>query len=166
MVSEDSLGLLQYYEDHKNSYLTRRGINAKIYILKSFRGEKSLSSAYKKYSRKTDSDNRLIKKFNSKNDSLLIIKEGTWFIGEDPEIDKLKWVTGSQSFYKDGFPSIILIKKVIDPVPLKFDEVQGEMMTGYQEYLESEWIIQLKGKYNVKIDNIVLDEVKKMLKNE
>jgi peptidyl-prolyl cis-trans isomerase SurA len=165
-VSEDSLGLLQYYEDHKNSYLTRRGINAKIYILKSFRGEKSLSSAYKKYSRKTDSDNRLIKKFNSKNDSLLIIKEGTWFIGEDPEIDKLKWVTGSQSFYKDGFPSIILIKKVIDPVPLKFDEVQGEMMTGYQEYLESEWIIQLKGKYNVKIDNIVLDEVKKMLKNE
>ena len=64
---------------------------------------------------------------------------------------------------KDGFPSIILINKVIEPVPLKFDEVQGEMMTGYQEYLENEWIRQLKEKYNVKIDNMVLDEVKKKI---
>ena len=38
------------------------------------------------------------------------------------------------------------------------------MMTGYQEYLENEWIRQLKEKYNVKIDNLVLDEVKKKLK--
>ena len=39
-------------------------------------------------------------------------------------------------------------------------------MTGYQEYLESEWIGQLKEKYSVKIDNLVLDEVKKKLNNE
>jgi len=40
------------------------------------------------------------------------------------------------------------------------------MMTGYQEYLENEWIGQLKEKYAVKIDNLVLDEVKKSFKNE
>ena len=67
---------------------------------------------------------------------------------------------------RDGFPSIILIKKVTDPVPLKFEEVQEKMMTGYQEYLDSEWIRQLKEKYNVKIDSFVLDEVKKKLTNE
>jgi peptidyl-prolyl cis-trans isomerase SurA len=165
-VSVDSLGLRRYYEDHKNSSLTRRGIDAKIYTLKSSKGEKLLSSAYKKYSRKPDTDNRLIEKFNKKNDTLLIIKEGKWFKGDDPEIDNIQWITGSQSFSKDGFPSIILINKVIDPVPLKFDDVQGEMMTGYQEYLESEWIRQLKEKYSVKIDSVVLEEVKKLLKNE
>ena len=58
------------------------------------KGEKSLSSAYKKYSRKPDTDNRLIEKFNKKNDTLLIINEGKWFKGDDPEIDKLKWKTG------------------------------------------------------------------------
>jgi len=165
-VSDDSLGLQRYYEDHKKSYLTCRGINAKIYTLRSSKGEKYLSSAYRKYSRKPDTDNRLIENFNKKNDSLLIIKEGTWFKGDDPEIDSLQWITGSQSFIKGGFPSIILINKVIDPVPLEFEEVRGEMMTGYQEYLESEWTKQLKEKYSVKIDNLVLEEVKKKLNNE
>jgi peptidyl-prolyl cis-trans isomerase SurA len=162
----DSLGLHRYYEDHKNSFLSRRGIEAKIYTLKLSKGEKLLSSTFKKYSRKPDPDDRLSEKLNKKNDTLLVIKKGTWFKGDDPEIDNIQWITGSQSFNKDGFPSIILINKVIEPVPLKFDEVQGEMMTGYQEYLESEWVKQLKGKYDVKIDSLVLDEVRKMLKNE
>ena len=162
----DSLEQRRYYEDHKNSYLTHRGIDAKIYTLRSSKGEKLLSSAYKKYSRKPDTDNRLIEKFNKINDTLLIIKEGTWFKGDDPEIDNIQWITGSQLFSKDGFPSIIIINKVIDPFPLKFDEVQGEVMTGYQEYIESEWIKQLKEKYSVKIDSLVLEEVKKKLNNE
>ena len=162
----DSLALHRYYEDHKNSYLSLPGIDAKIYTLRYSKGEKLLLSAYRKYSRKPDADNRLLEKFNKKNDTLLIIKEGKWFKGDDSEIDNIKWITGSHSFSKDGFPSIILINKVIDPVPLRFDDVRGEMMTGYQEYLESEWIRQLKEKYSVKIDSLVLEEVKKMLKNE
>ena len=34
-VSNDSSGLHQYYEEHKNNWLSRRGIEAKIYTLKS-----------------------------------------------------------------------------------------------------------------------------------
>ena len=108
----------------------------------------------------------MIKKFNKNNDSLLIINEQKWIRGEDPEIDNLKWVTGIQSFKKGGFPSIILINTVNAPVPLSFKEIQGEMMTGYQDYLEKEWIEQLKEKNSVKIDNLVLGEVKEKLKNE
>ena len=93
----------QYYEDHKNNYLTRKGIEAKIYTLKSSKGEKFSHHAYKKYSGKPDTDNRLIEKFNKKNDTFLIIKEGTWFKGDDPEIDKIQWITGSQSFSKRWF---------------------------------------------------------------
>jgi len=165
-VSNDSLGLRQYYEEHKNNWLSRRGIEAKIYTLKSPGGEQLLASAFKKYSKKSDLDNRLLKKFNKKNDSLLIIIEGKWFKGDDPEIDKIEWIPGSHAFNRAGYPSIILINKVMEPLPLKFDDVKGEAMTGYQEYLESEWIRQLNKKYSVKIDNLVFDEVKKKLKNE
>jgi len=55
------------------------------------------------------------------------------------------------------------IAKVIDPVPLKFEEVQGEIMNDYQEYLDSNWIKQLKEKYSVKIDSVVFKEIKKVL---
>ena len=165
-VSSDSLGLHKYYEDNKNNYLSRKGIEAKIYTLKSPDEGKSLLAAFKKYSQKTDTDDQLRKYFNRKKDTLLTIYEGTWFKGDDNEIDRLQWVKGEQSFIKGGFPSIILINKVIDPVPAEFKDIQGDMLTGYQEFLENEWIKQLKKEYNVKIDSLIFEEVKKNLNNE
>jgi peptidyl-prolyl cis-trans isomerase SurA len=165
-VSEDSLGLYKYYEDHKNNFLSQPGIEAKIYTLKSTDGEKTLSSAFKKYSKKPDKDLQLQKHFNKRNDTLLIIKEGIWYKGDSREVDNLQWTTGAQSVRLNSFPSIINITKVIKPVPAKFTDIQGEMIKGYQEFLESEWIKQLKDKYSVKIDGVVLNEVKKKLNNE
>jgi peptidyl-prolyl cis-trans isomerase SurA len=165
-VQEDSAGLNLYYEDHKQSFLTKKGIEAKTYILKSDRGGKTLFSAYKRYSRKPDTDTLMLDKFNKKNDSLLVITERKWFAGDDPEIDKIQWIPGYRSVKINNSPAVILIKKIIEPAPLPFKEVQGEMMTGYQEYLENEWIRQLKEKYPVKIDNQIYDEVKKSLSNE
>ncbi|MDO9580563.1 MAG: peptidylprolyl isomerase, partial [Bacteroidales bacterium] len=165
-VSDDTSGLLNYYADNKNSYLSRQGVEATIYSLRSTNGEKKLSAAYKRYSRKRDIDNRLIEKFNNNNDTLLTIEKNIWYRGDDSEIDNIQWIKGSQSLQNNGFPSIIVVKRVLDPAPLKFNDVQGEMMTGYQEYLESEWIEQLKEKYSVKIDSMILEEVKKKLNNE
>jgi peptidyl-prolyl cis-trans isomerase SurA len=165
-ISNDSIGLHAYYEEHKNNWLSRKGIEAKIYTLKSDNGEKQLSAAFKKYSRKRDFDNIILKKFNSQKDTLLSIKEEKLFKGDDPDIDKIEWTKGSHSFRKNGFPSVILIKNVSEPSPLKYKDVQEVVMTGYQEFLESEWIGQLNKKYNVKIDNLVLEQVKKKLKNE
>ncbi len=56
--------------------------------------------------------------------------------------------------------------KSADGIQLKFDQVQGEVMTGYQEELENEWIRQLKEKYTVKTDTLVLREIQNMLQNE
>ena len=165
-VSHDSLGLHKYYEENKNDYLSKKQIDAKIYTLKVKNGEKTLISAYKKQSGKPDMDKRLLEKFNKKNDTLLIIKDSIWQRGDDPEIDRLEWVTGIRYLTRSGFPSIVLIKKVMDPLPLKLEEIQDKMMTGFQEYLESEWKRQLKEKYSVKIDSFVLGEVKRKLINE
>ena len=165
-VEEDSTGLLRYYEEHKNDFLTRKGIVAKICTLRSMEKEKMLASVYRKYSRKPGTDNLMLTKFNKKDDSLLVITEGKWFTGDDPELDKIEWTTGVEFRKINNYPSIIVISKVIEPEPLPFEEVQGEMMSGYQEYLDNEWIRQLKRKYTVKIDELFLSEVKKSLNNE
>jgi peptidyl-prolyl cis-trans isomerase SurA len=166
-VSGDSSGIHLFYEEHKNNWLSKSGIEAKVYTLKQTGdGEKNLSAAFTRYSQKQEFDNALLKKFNRPNDTVLVIREGIWYKGDNADLDKLNWKTGSQSFIMNSFPSMIIIKKILDPVPLKFEKVQGEVMTSYQEYLENEWIAQLNKKYNVKIDNQVLDEVKKKLKNE
>jgi peptidyl-prolyl cis-trans isomerase SurA len=165
-VQEDSLSLRKYYDEHKQNFLTRKGLEAKIYTLRSEKGAKKLASAYRKYSRKPDCDRLMLEKFNKNNDSLLVINEGKWYSGDNPQIDKINWVPGVHSLEIGNFPSLAAVSRVLEPVPLPFEEVQGEMMTGYQEYLENEWIRQLKEKYTVKINNLVLDEIKNNLKNE
>ncbi|HPT22802.1 MAG TPA: hypothetical protein PLR88_12725, partial [Bacteroidales bacterium] len=165
VVNEDSAGLHNYYEKNKNEYLSPRAVEAKIYTLKAVNGEKTLSSAYKKYSKKPDTDRRLLAKFNKK-DTLMTIEEGKWNKGENSDIDRLKWNTGVQNLHINGFPALINIKKVIEPVPLKFDEVQGEMVMGYQKLIEDNWVKQLKDKYSYNVDNNVLEEIKRSLNNE
>jgi peptidyl-prolyl cis-trans isomerase SurA len=165
-VGEDSIGLKNYYENHKRDFLTRKGITAKIYTLRSPGKEKMIASAFKKYSRKPETDDLMLAKFNKKNDSLLVITDGKWFTGDDQELDKIEWKTGVVYRTIKNYPSIIAISKVIEPEPLPFEEVQGEMISGYQDYLENDWIRQLKSNYNVKVDDLVLSEVKKSLSNE
>jgi len=165
-VQEDSTGLRNYYEDHKNDFLTEKAVDAKIYRLTSQSGEKKLSSAYRKFSRKPACDSLLLQKFNRKNDTALVIREARFVQGDDKNIDKIKWETGVQTVKTDGYPSIVNVIRVYEPAPRPYEEVQGEIMTGYQEFLENEWIRQLKEKYTVKIDNLVLNDIKNQIRNE
>ena len=108
----------------------------------------------------------LTAKFNSRNDSMLTITPGKWFKGDNKEIDNTQWVTGPQYIEIKSFPAVIAINRIVDPEPIPFKDLQGEIMTAYQDYLENEWIIQLKREYTVKIDDLVYEKVKKSLKNE
>jgi peptidyl-prolyl cis-trans isomerase SurA len=162
-VSEDSTGLMRYYEQHKHENLSRKGIDAKIYTYKGTGKEKKFYSAYRRYSRKRDCDKLILEKYN---DSTLVITEGEWYTGDNPELDRIKWVKGAHTCTINGFPSIVVIRRIIEEKPLPFEAVAGDMLMGYQDYLESEWIMQLKSKYNVNVDDHVFLEIKKTLKNE
>ncbi len=50
--------------------------------------------------------------------------------------------------------------------PLPFREVQADVISSYQDWLNEEWIRELKSKYAIKIDDQVFEEVKKELAYE
>jgi peptidyl-prolyl cis-trans isomerase SurA len=166
VLQNDSSGLEKYYEKHKNNYLTPRGIEAKIYTLKDPEGKNLLKKAYNKYSGKNNADQKLLKRFNKHGDTLIHITEGKWFEGGDLGQEIVNRHPGVHQAVMDGYPSLVVIKNIIAPEPLPLKDVKEELMTVYQSYLESEWIKQLKTKYNVKIDNLVYDEIRKNLTNE
>jgi peptidyl-prolyl cis-trans isomerase SurA len=163
---EDSTGLRQYYEDNKNKFLTPEGMIARIWVLKKADGMKKLTAAYKKFSAYSDADTRMINKFISKGDSLLFFKKARWFKGDDKDMDGLRWIKGYQETTREGFPCIVVVDSIIEPRPLPFGEVQGEMISAYQGYLENKWAEQLKENWAVKIDTAVLEDVRRTLKNE
>ena len=123
-------------------------------------------SAWEKYSVKQDPDKLLRKKFNRKGKENLSITDRTWYNGYDNEIDRVSWTAGWHSFTWKGNPAILFIKESIEPVAIPFNEVQEEIMSGYQEKLENDWIRQLKEKYAVKVDSNEFSNVKKKLINE
>ena len=78
--------------------------DAKIYTLKSSKGEKMLSKAYKRYSGKPDTDDRLIEKFNKETTLCLLLKKVN---GLKVMILKLIIYNGLQvqnHLVKSGFP--------------------------------------------------------------
>jgi len=52
------------------------------------------------------------------------------------------------------------------PSPLPFSEVQADVISDYQDWLNEQWINELTRKYNVNINDQVFVEVKKRLAND
>lgn len=50
--------------------------------------------------------------------------------------------------------------------PPLFSEIQADVMSDYQDWLNEEWIRELKGRYAVRVDEQVFEEVKKRLAYE
>jgi peptidyl-prolyl cis-trans isomerase SurA len=165
-INSDSAGLINYYREHISENLSASGIKAKVYSLKIQGQEKQLLSSYNKYSKKGEPDQLMIMKFNKKGKENLTIVDSTWYNGSDQDIDKMSWTTGLHSFNWKGYPALIVIKEKIDPVPLPFEKVKGEMLSGFQDKLEKDWIKQLKEKYTVKVDSNEFSNLKKKLINE
>ena len=165
-VGSDTSGLKNYYDGHKENWLSKKGIEARIYTLKVPGGQNQLSSAFSRLSKKPDLDVQLNRMFNKPGDTLLIIREGKWFAGENKKLDSIEWTPGQHEYVENEYPSIVMITKVIEPSPVRFEEVKGEVMTGFQDLLEKAWTGQLIKKYNVKTDSSVLEEVRKELRNE
>ena len=57
---------------------------------------------------------------------------------------------------KDGSVTIINILREVGPEPKLLNEAKGYIVSDYQEYLEKQWIQDLKAKYPVVVNEEVL----------
>jgi len=165
-VTQDTAGLMKYYEEHKSNYLSKPGIEADIYTLKQPGRGRDLLKMYRKFNRKKNRDQLISDKFNTDGDTVLFILKGKWYRGDDSELDRMKWTAGYRLTTYKGFPAIVAIVRVLNPRPEPLNEVTGAVMSSYQDYLDKQWAEQLKADYPVLIDNSVLGEIRKKLQNE
>jgi peptidyl-prolyl cis-trans isomerase SurA len=165
-IQDDTAGLRNYYMSNRGKFLSLKSIEGRLYTFTDKSGKKRLASAFRKFGNLPDCDERMQKAFNTAKDTLLRISEGKWSAGNDPDIDALPWTPGIHHFVRGGFPSVMRIEKVNEPVSLTFNEVQAEVISGYQDWLTDNWVKQLKEKYYVKVDSAVYEEVRKELADD
>ena len=60
---------------------------------------------------------------------------------------------------------VVKVNKIIPPKPMELWEAKGKVINNFQDYLDKEWIKELKNKYSVKVNKGVLKKLIKQNKN-
>lgn len=156
----DSTGLEQYFGAHRDAYLWKDRIEGDVYSTKNEATAKSARKLLKKGKSAED-----IKKQLNKDGKVDILeKTGTFELESDALPKQDKWKTGVTDILKKGdYYYVINVKKVAPKGPKTLEEARGRAVNDYQQYLESKWVSDLKGEFNVQVDRNVFDNVKKQL---
>ncbi|MGB4293031.1 MAG: peptidylprolyl isomerase [Bacteroidales bacterium] len=163
-AQNDTSGLKKYYEENKQRYPGKKSFTGMIYMCMEKVKAGKFYKATRKYVKKPDCEKRLQAMFNAGSDTIIKVYKGVFPEGDSLLPENLKWEEGLHETEIKGFPSVIVITKINPASPLPLNEVIGEISSEYQNFLESEWIKQLKEKYPVRINRTILEQVKSELK--
>ncbi|HEU5364213.1 MAG TPA: peptidylprolyl isomerase [Hanamia sp.] len=155
-AAEDTVGLKNYYNTHKEKYFWTNSADAIIFSC----------------TNKTVADNAIAELRRRKTWREVIAADpahiqadsGRYELGQIPVIDRTIFRDGLITLpvinKNDGTAVFAQIIKVYpDHEPRNFQDARGLVINDYQNYLEEKWIEQLKKKYPVKINEKVLDSL-------
>lgn len=162
-AQNDTSGLKKYYEENKQRYPGKKSFTGMIYVCMEKAKAGKFYKAARKYVKKPDFEKKLQAMFNAGSDTIIKVYKGVFQEGDSLLPENLKWEEGLHETEIKGFPSVIVITKINPASPLPLNEVMGEISSEYQNFLESEWIKQLKEKYPVRINRTILEQVKNEL---
>ena len=159
---KDSAGLANFYQNNKNKYMWGDRINAAVFTCTNTtvaaEVKKQISKSGKDYSCK--SLLALINKSNAKN---LKIDSANFSKNENKAIDAIKWVANEKpvDVNVDSTIKFVIVYKLLPPQTKTLDEAKGIITADYQDYLEKQWIADLKNKYKFNVNNDILNSLVK-----
>jgi len=159
-AEKDTTGLKNYYEENKNEYMWKERVKT---IIVNVAMPDNLAKAEEliKMDISSDSIRAIVK-----NEELRGVGARTQYFqhGDNVDIDETEWVAGTIRVVPstvDNTTKIIKILEVREPEPKTYKEARGLITSAYQAKLEKDWLEDLKAKYPVKVNEKILNKVKK-----
>lgn len=159
----DTAGLRKFYEANRNRYQWNERIEATVYSCKdSATALQAMKLAEKKPKKGQAQDWIAIKLCPTDSTHSCVQTETQKFEkGDNPIIDKSGWTKGVTSINSSNGKFIFAVKTALIPTgPKSLQEARGLVTADYQDYLEKEWVKELRSKYKVDVDKNVLAKVK------
>lgn len=89
------------------------------------------------------------------------LKKGLFLRGENNFVDQVKWEQGlSDLIYDNQNVKIVYINEVLPPVEKELSEARGLITSDYQDFLEKEWLSELKAKYSTSVNSYMFNLLK------
>lgn len=157
----DTIGLQKFYETHKNNYKWKNRVDALI--------ASSTKSDYINKAQKMLKDNKsgdfIKSKLNTDKQVEIMENQGIFEEGNDVLPKNVKFVPGVSEVLKKGdYYFVTRVNKVIPEETKKLDECKGKVINDYQQYLEENWVSDLKKEFTIKVNQDVFERVKKEIK--
>jgi peptidyl-prolyl cis-trans isomerase SurA len=154
---EDTVGLEGFYQKNKQNYLWEERTDATVYTLTDITYLKTVKKLVKKEIPKND----ILDQVNQDSLMVLTIINDKFQHGDNEIIDAIDWEIGiSGNVVSDNSASFAVIHALLPPQPKQLNEAKGIITADYQNFLEQEWIRQLRNKYPVEINYSVLSTIK------
>jgi peptidyl-prolyl cis-trans isomerase SurA len=158
----DTVGLKAFHKSHRNDYMWKQRYDAVIVTCTEGADLEGVRASYKKISKGKLDLADLNSAFCS-NDTADCIKLQKVLVeeGENEIVDAMEGKPGLGPVVStDGTEQFVILKGVRPPEPKELNEARGQITSDYQNYLEKQWIEELKQKYPVKVDRTLLAEIK------
>ncbi|MDX5480571.1 MAG: peptidylprolyl isomerase [Hymenobacteraceae bacterium] len=79
--------------------------------------------------------------------------------GEHKVLDAVTWEKGAYTTQQNGREYLVIIEEVLEPAYKELNETRGLVISDYQNYLEQQWVQQLREKYPVTIRQEEVDKL-------
>ena len=157
----DSVGLKAFYETQKNKYQWKNRVTSEIYSSRDKETMNKVLAMLKKG--KTPKDVK--DKFNTEQVLNVMLYEGTYEEGDSALPQGTKMELGlSEITNKGEYYFITKVNKVLPAGAKSLEECKGKLVNDYQQYLEQNWVDELKKEFTVKVNQDVFETVKKQIK--
>lgn len=159
----DSVGLEEYYNNHKSDYMWGTRYNTLVINA----ADKKLAKKAQKMIKKSKTTDQVLAELNEESELNIDITKGLYEKKDHPALSRHELKKGfSDNKELDERIEFIYISEVIPPTQKSLTESRGAVISDYQDYLEQNWIKELKSKYQVKVNDDVLKKVVKKLESE
>ncbi|WP_396146227.1 peptidylprolyl isomerase [Flavobacterium sp.] len=157
----DSVGLKAFYETQKNKYQWKARVTSEIYSSRDKETMNKVLAMLKKG--KTPKDVK--DKFNTEEVLNVMLYEGTYEEGDSALPQGTKMELGlSEITNKGEYYFITKVNKVLPAGAKSLEECKGKLVNDYQQYLEQNWVDELKKEFTVKVNQDVFETIKKQIK--
>lgn len=157
----DTLGFTKYYENHKQKYLWKKRFD----VLMASSTSQDMVKKAQKMIKKSKSVADIKKELNTEEVVNIMITEGIFEEGNEALPKGYAHKEGLSDVLKDGnYYFIIKTNKILPAGSKSLEETRGRVINDYQQFLEENWVSDLKKEFKVEVNNQVFEKVKNEMK--
>ena len=160
-AAKDTAGLEAFFKANKKNYTWDKP-HYKGYLIQAL--DKSSMKAAKNIIKNAHPDSvksYIAHRINQDSITYVKVQHGLWEQGKNGAVDAFGLKVKGATFTPSAeFPIVECVGKKLK-APEAWDDEKGKVTTDYQDFLEAEWIKQLRAKYPVIINEKVWERIKK-----